>query len=57
MRPQFDLRFEGRGYLTFMGSDTSVFCGSDAAATACRLRGSSSTFKQFEVLAGVAYRF
>ena len=54
---RFDLRLEGRGYLTFVDSDSSLFCGSDSAQSVCRLRGNGSTFVQVEALAGFAWSF
>jgi opacity protein-like surface antigen len=52
----FALRLEGRGYLTFVDTDTSFFCASDGGAI-CRIRGSGSTFVQFELLAGASFAF
>jgi hypothetical protein len=57
IKPPFDIRLEVRGYLTFMESETAVFCGSGTTGGVCALHGSGSTFFQYEVLAGVAYRF
>lgn len=54
---RFDLRVEGRGYLTFVDSDSSLFCQSDSTNSVCQLRGNGSTFVQFEVLAGFAWSF
>jgi Outer membrane protein beta-barrel domain len=54
---RFALRLEGRGYLTFVDTDTSFFCRSDEDGAACRIRGSGSTFLQFELLAGATFAF
>jgi opacity protein-like surface antigen len=55
--PRFSLRFEGRGYLTFIDTDTAFFCRSDEGGALCRVRGSGSTFLQYELLAGAAFSF
>jgi hypothetical protein len=57
VRAHFDVRLEARGYLAFLGSDTSMFCASGASGGACSLRGSGSAFFQYELLAGAAFRF
>jgi len=57
LREQFDLRVEGRGYVTFLDSDSSLFCQSGGAQSGCLLRGNGSTFVQFELLAGLAWSF
>lgn len=54
--PRFGLRLEARGYLTFMDTDSSVFCVS-AGGAVCAIRASGSTFFQYEVLAGAAVAF
>ncbi len=54
---RFALRLEGRGYLTFVDTDTSFFCRSDEGGAVCRIHGSGSTFFQFELLAGAAFAF
>jgi outer membrane protein with beta-barrel domain len=53
----FDLRLEGRGYVTFVDSQSSLFCEGASTENVCRLRGNGSTFVQFEVLAGFAWSF
>lgn len=45
-------RFEGRGFATFVDSDTSVFCGDG-----CEVYFSSDLFTQFQVTAGLVFRF
>jgi hypothetical protein len=51
------LRFEARGYLTAVDSDTAFFCRSDGGDGLCRIVSSSSTVFQAEALAGIAIRF
>lgn len=53
---RFALRLEGRGFLTFVDPDAAVFCRSDGGG-ACAIRGSGSTFLQFEAALGLAYSF
>lgn len=57
MSERFSLRFEGRGYLTFVDANTAFFCRSDQNGALCRLHGSGSTFIQYELLAGAAFAF
>lgn len=51
------LRLEGRGFATFMNTQSSVFCASGSAGGFCSLRGRGDTFFQYEFLAGVAFSF
>jgi opacity protein-like surface antigen len=53
----FGLRLEGRGYLTFVDTRSSVFCASTSAGGFCAIRASGSTFIQYELLAGAAFSF
>jgi opacity protein-like surface antigen len=46
-----------RGYLTFIDSDTSIFCKSDGEAAGCLVRSSGSTFFQAEATLGLTVRF
>lgn len=48
------LRLEGRGFFTFMDSDSNVFC--DLPGT-CNVRVRGSTFNQWDVSAGLIFRF
>jgi len=48
----FGLRLEGRGLLTFVDSSTSIYCGEG-----CTVDFSGSGFWQFQVSAGVIFRF
>jgi hypothetical protein len=47
----------GRAYLTFIGSDTDLFCLSDANGLNCLLKSSGSTYLQFEAQLGLSVRF
>lgn len=51
------LRLEVRGYFTFFDSDASLFCVSDEAGAACRVRAKGSLVWQAEAQAGIAFRF
>jgi len=53
----FNLRFEARGFLTFVDTNTAFFCSSSAAGGFCSIRSSGSTFVQYELLAGAAFAF
>jgi Outer membrane protein beta-barrel domain len=46
------LRFEARGYLTWLGGDASLFCDSG-----CTLVAKSKTFFQYAALGGVSVNF
>ena len=50
-------RFEARGYLTVVDSDSAIFCRSDNGTGFCRVIASGSTVVQAEALAGIAIRF
>ena len=49
------LRLEGRGYGTFMNSGGAIFCGGDSGG--CQVFVSSDVWVQFEVLAGLIFKF
>jgi opacity protein-like surface antigen len=53
----FSVRLEARGFLTFVDTDSSFFCSSGSAGGLCAIRGSGSTFLQYELLAGAAFAF
>lgn len=53
----FSLRFEARGFLTFVNTNASFFCSSSSAGGFCSIHGSGSTFLQYELLAGAAFAF
>jgi len=46
-----------RGYLTFVDSDTDIFCVSGPSGGSCLLRSSGSTFCQGEAQLGLTVRF
>jgi hypothetical protein len=46
-----------RAYLTFIGSDTDLFCLSVNGELNCLLKSSGSTFTQFEGLLGLSVKF
>lgn len=50
-------RFEARGYVTAVDTDSAIFCRSDNGTGFCRIVASGSAIVQAEVLAGVAIRF
>jgi opacity protein-like surface antigen len=54
---RFSVRLEARGFLTFVNTDSAFFCSSSAAGGVCAIRGSGSTFTQYELLAGAAFAF
>jgi len=51
------LRFEARGYLTAVDTNSAFFCRSDTAGGVCRIVASGSTIFQAETVAGIAFRF
>jgi len=53
----FSLRFEARGFLTFVDTNTALFCSSSAAGGFCSIRSNGSAFIQYEILAGAAFAF
>lgn len=53
----FALRLEGRGFLTFVDTDTAFFCSSGASGGACLIHASGSTVLQFQALLGIAAAF
>ncbi len=48
------LRLEGRGIATFFNSNSAIFCGSNGG---CLIHTEGSLIWQFEVLAGLSFRF
>jgi opacity protein-like surface antigen len=54
----FSLRFEARGYVSFIDAETAVFCVSDSTVGGlCNVRGSGDAFFQYDFLAGAAFAF
>jgi hypothetical protein len=50
------LRFEARGYLTWLDGSSSLFCSSSTTTT-CVLHAKGQTFFQYEALGGVSIGF
>jgi opacity protein-like surface antigen len=50
-------RAEARGLLSFMNTDSAVFCSSGQSGANCRIAASGSGQLQLALLAGLAYRF
>lgn len=50
-------RFEARGYVTAVDTDSAIFCRSDNGTGFCRIVASGSALVQAELLAGIAIRF
>ena len=57
LSPHFALRFEGRGFLTPVNTDSAFFCSSSAGGALCELHATGSVFFQFDFLAGATYTF
>jgi opacity protein-like surface antigen len=55
--PRFSLRLEARGHVTFLDTDTALFCASGTFGGVCALQGNGSSFIQYELLAGAALAF
>jgi opacity protein-like surface antigen len=53
----FNVRLEGRGFVTFVNSDSAFLCTSDAQGGACAIRVKGESFIQYELLAGAAFVF
>ena len=43
--------------MTFVGSDTDLFCLSDVNGLNCLFKSSGSTYLQFEAQLGLSFRF
>jgi opacity protein-like surface antigen len=55
--PHFSLRLEARGFLTFMDTQSQIFCATGSFGGACAIRGSGDAFFQYDVMAGAAFAF
>ncbi len=51
------VRVEARAFTTFLESDSSLFCQSDAGGAACLIAVESNTLTQWEARAGLVFRF
>lgn len=54
---RFSLRLETRGFLTFLDTDSAVFCTSGSFGGLCALQANGSSFFQYDFMAGAAYAF
>ncbi len=50
-------RLEARAFTTFLDNDSNLFCQSDAGGAACLITVDSNTLTQWEVRAGLVFRF
>jgi opacity protein-like surface antigen len=57
VRSNIAVRLEARAYMTFIDTNSSVFCSSGASGGACVLVARGSTFVQYDVLVGAAFAF
>lgn len=51
------VRLEGRVYTTFVTSDSNIFCSSVGGAGTCLIQIDGTTVNQWEVRAGLVFRF
>jgi hypothetical protein len=51
------VRLEGRLFATFLGHDTDIFCDSSRATGGCAIAIASSPLLQWEIGAGIVFRF
>ena len=56
-RKRIGIRLEARAFTTFVDSDSTFFCSSDAGAGSCLVQVDSRTLTQWEARAGVVFRF
>jgi opacity protein-like surface antigen len=54
---RFSVRLEGRGFITFVNSDSAFLCTSGTQGGACAIRVKGDSFIQYELLAGAAFAF
>jgi hypothetical protein len=57
VRRNFSLRLEARGYVSFVDTDSAIFCRSDEEGALCAIRARGSAFVQYELLGGAAFAF
>lgn len=53
----FGVRLEARGYVTFVNSDSAVFCASGSQGGVCAIQAKTDSFFQYELLAGATLSF
>lgn len=51
------LRFEVRGYVTWLNGSSNLFCSSSAAGAGCAIQAKGQTLLQYEALSGVSIGF
>jgi hypothetical protein len=51
------VRLEGRLFATFLGHDTDIFCHASGVMDTCAIAVSSSPLLQWEMGAGIVFRF
>ena len=56
-RERLGIRLEARVFTTFVDDDSSIFCSSDNGAGACLVAIEARTLSQWEVRAGLVFRF
>jgi hypothetical protein len=54
---RFGLRLEARAFTTFVNDGSSFFCGSDGGSGSCLIRVEGNLLTQWEVRAGLVFRF
>jgi hypothetical protein len=57
VRPQFNILMEARGFVSFLPAGGALFCSSGQTGTGCRVHGSGSTFTQYALMVGAAFKF
>ena len=53
----FGLRFEARGYLTWINGRTDLFCASTSSGAGCAIEAKGESLFQYEALGGVVFKF
>jgi opacity protein-like surface antigen len=53
----FSLRLEARGYVTFVDTNTAIFCVSGSNGGLCNVRGRGNAFFQYDAMLGAAFTF
>jgi hypothetical protein len=57
LNDRIGIRFDARAFITFLDSDTSVFCVSAPPTAACDIRAKSDSFLQFTASVGITAGF
>jgi opacity protein-like surface antigen len=53
----FSIRLEARGYVTFVDTNTAIFCVSGNNGGLCNIRGRGNAFFQYDAMLGAAFSF